>query len=219
MYKPLITDSSKKYGNNRWLAYSNKIKRTVYLFSDLEYEHWLKIESDPDIIEFCEQPIKMEIIDNGKVISSIIDMWVKYKNDQEAFIEIKYRKDLSKISVMRQIYIQEVWCKVNKTNHLIRTEDDIKMKPIKLSNLKFLIKQVNNFKQVNNSVDFNESTLTFLEEAPSSIFKFDTLNFDNRYFEKRELIMILQNLIEDKSETEVRLVLNIANAIFNTYKG
>lgn len=30
--------------------------------------------------------------------------------------------------------------------------------------------------------------------------------------------MILQNLIEDKSETEVRLVLNIANEIFNTYR-
>jgi len=57
-----------------------------------------------------------------------------------------------------------------------------------------------------------------LEEAPSSIFKFDTLNFDNKYFEKKELGMILQNLIEDRSEAEVRLVLNIANQIFNTYE-
>ncbi|MEY9978443.1 helix-turn-helix domain-containing protein [Lysinibacillus sp. RC79] len=57
-----------------------------------------------------------------------------------------------------------------------------------------------------------------LEEAPSSIFKFDTLSFDNKYFEKKELIMILQNLIEDRSEAEVRLVLNIANEIFNTYE-
>lgn len=57
-----------------------------------------------------------------------------------------------------------------------------------------------------------------LEEAPSSIFKFDTLNLNNEYFEKKELINILQNLIEDKSETEVRLVLNIAKEIFNTYK-
>jgi len=57
-----------------------------------------------------------------------------------------------------------------------------------------------------------------LEEAPSSIFKFDNLNFDNKYFEKKELIMILQNLIEDRSEAEVRLVLNIANEIFNTYE-
>lgn len=30
--------------------------------------------------------------------------------------------------------------------------------------------------------------------------------------------MILQNFVEDKSETEVKLILNIANEIFNTYK-
>ncbi|WKT74956.1 helix-turn-helix domain-containing protein [Lysinibacillus fusiformis] len=57
-----------------------------------------------------------------------------------------------------------------------------------------------------------------LEEAPSSIFKFDTLNFDNKYFEKKELVIILQNLVENRSESEVRLVLNIANEIFNTYE-
>lgn len=96
MYKPLITDASKKYGNNRWLAYSNKLKRVVYLFSDLEYEHWLQVETDPDIITFCEQPIKMEIIEDDRTHSSIIDMWVKYKNGEEAFIEIKYTNDLLK---------------------------------------------------------------------------------------------------------------------------
>lgn len=57
-----------------------------------------------------------------------------------------------------------------------------------------------------------------LEETPSSIFKFDTINFDNKYFEKKELIMILQNLIEDRSEVEIRLILNIANEIFNTFE-
>ncbi|QTB25649.1 helix-turn-helix domain-containing protein [Lysinibacillus sphaericus] len=57
-----------------------------------------------------------------------------------------------------------------------------------------------------------------LDVAPSSIFKFDTLNYNNKFYEKKELIIILQNLIEDKSEAEVRLVLNIANEIFNTYK-
>ncbi|WDU77711.1 helix-turn-helix domain-containing protein [Lysinibacillus sp. G01H] len=56
-----------------------------------------------------------------------------------------------------------------------------------------------------------------LKETPSSIFKFDSINFDNKYFEKKELIMILQNLIEDKSEAEVRLILNIANEVFSTY--
>jgi len=57
-----------------------------------------------------------------------------------------------------------------------------------------------------------------LEEAPSSIFKFDTLNFDNMYFKKKELVKILQNLIEDRNESEIRLILNIANEVFNTYE-
>lgn len=57
-----------------------------------------------------------------------------------------------------------------------------------------------------------------LEETPSTIFKFNTLDFNNKYFEKKELIVILRNLAENRSEGEVRLVLNIANEIFNTYE-
>ncbi|KAB0443981.1 helix-turn-helix domain-containing protein [Lysinibacillus fusiformis] len=63
-----------------------------------------------------------------------------------------------------------------------------------------------------------EKIIEGLEEVPSNIFKFDTINFDNKYFEKKELIMILQNLLEDRSEAQVRLVLSIANEIFNTYE-
>lgn len=66
MYKPLITSASKRYGNNRWETFSNKLKRNVYLFSDLEYQHWLQIETDPNIIDYCEQAIKMEILEGNK---------------------------------------------------------------------------------------------------------------------------------------------------------
>ncbi len=30
--------------------------------------------------------------------------------------------------------------------------------------------------------------------------------------------MILQNLVEDRNEAEVRLIINIANEVFNTYE-
>lgn len=55
----LITDGSKRFGNNRRLSYSSKLKRDVFIFSDLEYEHWLLIESNPKIVEkthFVEVP-------------------------------------------------------------------------------------------------------------------------------------------------------------------
>ncbi|MCU5086389.1 hypothetical protein OCA23_24095 [Bacillus cereus] len=54
MYKPLITNANKKFVINRWISYSSKLQREVFLFSDLEYEHWLIIESNPTIIDFCE---------------------------------------------------------------------------------------------------------------------------------------------------------------------
>lgn len=63
-----------------------------------------------------------------------------------------------------------------------------------------------------------EKIIEGLEETPSSIVNFDTLNFNNKYFEKKELIMILQNLLEDRNEAEVRLIINIANEVFKTYE-
>ncbi|WP_337982332.1 helix-turn-helix domain-containing protein [Lysinibacillus sp. C5.1] len=63
-----------------------------------------------------------------------------------------------------------------------------------------------------------EKIIEGLEETPSSIFKFDTLNINNKYFEKKELIMILQNLTEGRNEAEVRLILNLATEIFRTYE-
>lgn len=158
MYKPLITDSSKKFGNNRWLAYSNKLKREIYLFSDLEYEHWLQIETDPNIVDYCEQPIKMEIISNDTKVSSVIDMWVKYNNGKQSFIEIKYTKDLSKDSVKKQIFVQQAWCKANQLNHQIKTENEIRrINSIKLSNLKFIIKEVKN------SIASSEETINLIK--------------------------------------------------------
>lgn len=152
LYEPLITDASKKYGNNRWLVYSNKLKRDVYLFSDLEYEHWLQVETDSYIVDFCEQPVKMEVLKNNKLQYSIVDMWVKYKNGKQLFIEIKYSKDLLKDKVKKQIDIQKVWCEAQQKNHLIKTEKEIKINSIHLSNLKLIIKKVNKSLETNHEV-------------------------------------------------------------------
>lgn len=140
MYKPLITNVSKKYGNNRWVTYSPKLAREVFLFSDLEYEHWLIVESNPKIINFCEQPLVMTAYINGKSVTSIVDMWVKYDDGNEEFIEIKYSSDLIRQKVINQILTQKYWCAENGFQHRIRTEGDIRANRILLSNLKTLVK-------------------------------------------------------------------------------
>ncbi|MGE7981813.1 TnsA endonuclease N-terminal domain-containing protein [Solibacillus sp. NPDC093137] len=142
MYTPVITDTSKKFGNNRWLAYSNKLKRTVYLFSDLEYEHWLHLEFNSNVKNFCEQPLRVSFIAEKKQLSSIFDMWIQYEDGYEEFIEIKYTSDLSKEKVIKQINIQKRWCESNLKNHRIVTEQEIKQSSIKLSNMKLIINMI-----------------------------------------------------------------------------
>jgi hypothetical protein len=103
---------STKYGNNYWTGYSYKMLRTVELFSDLEYDHWLLVECNPKIKKFCEQPLIIEETINGEQFHSIPDMWVLNDKNEESIIEIKYLNVLSKehpkyLQTMRQIAIQK----------------------------------------------------------------------------------------------------------------
>jgi len=63
-----------------------------------------------------------------------------------------------------------------------------------------------------------EKITTGLEEVPSTIFNFESIKMDNKFFEKKDLIMLLLNLIEGRSEAEIRLILKIATEVFSTYK-
>ncbi|WP_267866689.1 Tn7 transposase TnsA N-terminal domain-containing protein [Bacillus cereus] len=105
----------------------------------MEYEHWLIVESNPKIISFCEQPLVMTACINGKSITSIVDMWVKYDDGNEEFIEIKYSSDLIKQKVINQIFTQKYWCAEYGFQHCARTERDIRANRILLSNLKILV--------------------------------------------------------------------------------
>lgn len=58
-----------------------------------------------------------------------------------------------------------------------------------------------------------------LEEVASNIINFEELIMDKKYFKKKELILLLLNLVENKTESEIRLILNLATEIFSTYKG
>ena len=64
-----------------------------------------------------------------------------------------------------------------------------------------------------------EKVIVGLELVPANIMNFEHLNINNQAFEKKELMTLLLNLIDNKSKEEVRLILKIAEEIFGTYKG
>ncbi|MBM7607302.1 transcriptional regulator with XRE-family HTH domain [Lysinibacillus composti] len=63
-----------------------------------------------------------------------------------------------------------------------------------------------------------EKIIVGLEEVPATIFNFENLNLDQKHLVKKDLIMLLLNLMENKSESEIRLILNVATEIFTTFK-
>jgi TnsA endonuclease N terminal len=147
MYLPIPMKRSMKYGNNFWHGYSYKVKRDTYFFSDLEYEHWMIVETNPHIVDFCEQPLEIKYFYNGKLRSSIFDMWVKYDNGQEEFREVKYQSHLEKAhpkyeETIKQITIQKEWCRTKGFPYSVQTDEKIRCNPLWVDNCRILISYV-----------------------------------------------------------------------------
>jgi hypothetical protein len=106
---------------------------------------------NPKVIEYCEQPLKVEIEIDGIIESSIFDMWVLYRDGTEEMQEVKYISDLEPINeytkrARRQVQKQEQWCKANNYKYSIRTEKEIEKGIYYINNLRYLyglIKRLN----------------------------------------------------------------------------
>jgi len=131
-YQPIKIPRSKKYGNNYWIPRGNKVgKRTLDLYSDLEFEHWLTVETNPEVIAYCEQPLEISYLRNGKMRKSIFDMWILNRDYSEMFVEVKYEKEMISLApkydrTKRQIEAQQEWCRKNNMAYEVRTEKTIR---------------------------------------------------------------------------------------------
>lgn len=144
MYKPINTNFSTKYGNNRWKSKSVKIQRDVFLSSDLEYDNWLFVECNPYVVNFCEQPFEIKLPIQDFIRSSIPDMWILYANGSEEIREVKYSSDLQNERVLSQIEVQREWCNKHNVVHKIVTEKNLRQNQLLLSNYKTIIKLLKN---------------------------------------------------------------------------
>nr|WP_113758350.1 TnsA endonuclease N-terminal domain-containing protein [Brevibacillus laterosporus] len=139
-------------------VYSPKLNRMVHLFSNLEYDHWILIEANPQIITFCEQPKKVEWLVVEKLLHSIFDMWIERKDGSQSFIEIKYQIDLDPQNPrsersLRQTHLQRKWCEENNYDYLIQTEKEIRNNPILLDNYKEIIPYIQQNRISHNDLD------------------------------------------------------------------
>ncbi|MEG6520872.1 TnsA endonuclease N-terminal domain-containing protein [Desulfotomaculum sp. 1211_IL3151] len=152
MYNPII-NKSKHYGNNRWFAFSPRLKRVVHLYSDLEFDNWVLTEMNPLVETFCEQPLRIRKGINGQLIESIPDLWIKWCSGKEEFVEVKYSFELDRsrpktdMRTLLQIECQSQWCQENGYGYIIRTEREVRGNPIFLSNMKRLLPYLRHYNE------------------------------------------------------------------------
>lgn len=152
MYTPIERNRGHRYGSNYWEVISLKLKRRVKLFSDLEHDHWVLIESNPNIKTFCEQPFFIKIYFEGTIYESIPDMWIKQNDGTEFLVEIKYTDELDfnnpkNSQAIKKVKAYKQWCKQNNFKYLLRTEYTIRKNPIYLQNMKTILYSLKSYSQ------------------------------------------------------------------------
>lgn len=162
--------------------------REAIFYSDLEYDHWVTVELDPNVATYCEQPREKEIsyVYGGELHSTLIDMWLLLKDGTEEYREVKYRDELEPGHKnyernMRQIGAQKVWCKMNGFVHRVIDETMIRTSRHVLGNRVKVLGYVNNIKfddKFTDILDFIKDDRTSLrhlmQETRLSIYQLQT---------------------------------------------
>jgi hypothetical protein len=140
---PVWQRPQNRYGSNRWVVFSPKLKRKVILYSDLEYDHWVLVEATPSIKSFCEQPRRVRVQLPSGPVTTVFDIWILWDTQHQEYREIKYRHELLNAPldsrIHRQIQAQKKWCEIDRATHTVMTDEVIRANPILLSNWKFIL--------------------------------------------------------------------------------
>lgn len=140
---PIEMPRGSHYGSNYYCVYSSKLHRVCKFFSNLEYYNFLTLEVNPTVQTFCEQPLKIEIVQNDSLKHAVFDFWVKYTNGHEELQEVKYSNEISgtdekSIRSQEQIRRELDWCQSNGISFVVRTEKEIIQGRYFISNLNII---------------------------------------------------------------------------------
>ncbi len=123
--------------SNLWLHYSPKADKDVVLASDIEFGHFLLVESDPDIEKVDYAPHKRVAAIAGEGIGTIVDAEVKKRDGQHQWREVKSSESLVQGKDARaslQILVQQKAAGLAGVEHVVFTEKVIYANPIRIRN-------------------------------------------------------------------------------------
>lgn len=141
--KPVWNQPRGNYGSNFWQMYSRKLDRDVHFYSNLERDHGVIIEADPNVAWFCEQPLRINIKLDGRDRETVMDMLIQFTDGRTEYREVKYASDVQRVDdrsrVARQLAAQREWAFVTANDYKIVTDEEIRRNAMFLRNWKQIL--------------------------------------------------------------------------------
>lgn len=178
--------------------------------SSLERDFIYLLEYNSEIIQYCEQPIKISYQKKGKKSYYVPDFYVKYSDERpNEIIEVKYSEDLlkNKNKFEDKFIAAQLFCDKNGFNFKILTEKEIRNDL--LFNCKFLL----NYRKPRVDINFEEVEMlqNFIksndDSTPSNVI--ELFNADLEY--KAQILYTLWFMIANdlvKSDLNSKLTMN-----------
>lgn len=145
--------------------------RSISFESKLEADYIELLEFDNDVIIYEEQPYLIEYLYNSKEHKYTPDFLVRYKNNRNVLVEIKYQKDLVKKGELLKMKFEAAkeFCKELGYEFQILTEKEIRNHY--LDNVKFLNRYKNDWQNIHSpKVNYLLKILSILKTStPSEI--------------------------------------------------
>jgi len=76
------TSTPRPRGSRLLTAFSPKLGRTIRAFDHAAFEQWIRLEVDPGVLTFCEQPCHVGAADDG----ALVDFWVARPGQEEMIV-------------------------------------------------------------------------------------------------------------------------------------
>lgn len=171
--KPIKMPRGSHYGSSYWEVYSRKMGRRACFFSNLEYHNFLTLEMDPNVVQLCEQPLEIEIMIDGKTEKSILDIWLKYSDGNEAIQEVKSAESMKEgskdyLRTKAQIHKQQLWCEENGIDYAVRSEKDIYAGEYLVDNCSYMASKVRRYKPPEDIGSYKQVLIGYLEAYKKS---------------------------------------------------
>lgn len=122
-----------QYGKNYWETRSHRLGRNVSLYGDLRYDHWVLVESNPQIVWYTERPTRFRVRMvplrervAWRAVFCRFDMVVQWRDYSiECRRILDERLTASDPDRERLIEAEREWCKAKGFRYLLLTPDDI----------------------------------------------------------------------------------------------